>query len=60
MNFRHCRAANPEGGANGNKPSQTASPDKAPAFSGDAGYERSRKFRPNRTFLLRFRTKGLS
>ena len=67
MNLRHCRTANPEGGAKGNKPSQPASPEKAwpqpprrmrregaHAFSSDSGYKRSSKLRSGRTFLLRF------
>jgi hypothetical protein len=67
MNLRHHRTAKPEPGAHGNKPSQPASPEnarphpprrigceRAHAFSSDAGYKRSSKLRPDRTFLLRF------
>jgi hypothetical protein len=66
VNLRHRRAAKPEPGANRKKPSQPASPEharphpprqirceRAHAFSSDAGYKRSRKLRPGRTFLLR-------
>ena len=59
VNLRQCRTANPDGSAKGNQPSQPASPGNAHAFTGDAGYERSRNFRLGRTFLLRFRTKTL-
>jgi len=59
VNCRHRGTANPERGADGNKPSQPASPGNAHAFTGDVGYERSRNFRLGRTFLLRFRTKTL-
>ena len=55
VNLRHRRAANPEG----NQPSQPASPENAHAYSGEAGYERSRKFRRSRNFLLRFAIKSL-
>ena len=37
VNLRHRRAAKPKPGADGEKPSQPASPVKACAFTGDAG-----------------------
>jgi hypothetical protein len=51
------RPASHERGDSDNGPSQPASPENAHAFTGDAGYKRSRKFRLSRTFLLRFREK---